>query len=385
MTNRPAPKIPKWPFVLTDLLLIAVAAWALYPILPPKTTGGYIAVIAAFGAWMFGAWICIKPWVDEFHAQTRQLENETLNDSVQQIARIEEVASRIQVATASWQTAQDAAGRTTASAKEIEEKMRSQLKEFIEFNERVDSEERKRLNLEVEKLRRIEAEWLQVAARMLDHTFAITQAAQRSGQPNLASQMTNFQGAIRDAARRVGLIPFHPNIGDRFDERGHQLEDAEAKPAEDALVADVLATGFTFQGQLLRKSLVRVQTPEPPTEEQPPTQQTDTPEPDATTPVEEPAPESAPEPEPEPQPEPETAPEKSEAAAPAPEPELETVPEPQIEPEAPAEPRGEEPRNEEDTFTIVAVESAGSNGDPAPPPPRPRRARKPDPQSLLPF
>lgn len=268
MTNR-SPTLLKWPFILADVLLLAVCAWLINKLLPARSTGDYVIVALAATAWIIGAFICIWPWLIEFKAQTQQFQNETLTDALKQIERLEEVGARVQSATGSWQTAQDSALRVTQLAKEVEERIKADSKDFMEFAERINNDEKQNLRLEVEKLRRNEAEWLQVAARMLDHTFALTAAAVRSGQPNLVTQITNFQNACRDAARRVGLIPFHPAVGDAFDERSQQLEDPNAKVEEGAAVSDILATGFTFQGQLLRKALVRVSGSESQGEAQP--------------------------------------------------------------------------------------------------------------------
>jgi molecular chaperone GrpE (heat shock protein) len=266
MTNRPAPALPKWPFILADVLLLIACAWVINLLLPAKA---YFAIGLAIVGWMVGAWVCVLPWLKEFQAECKLSESENLTSALEQIQKLEEVGDRVQAATATWQSAQDSAMRVTAAAKDIEEKVRADSKEFMEFAERINNDEKQHLRLEVEKLRRNEGEWLQVAARMLDHTFAITVAAHRSGQPNLAAQMNNFQNACRDAARRVGLVPFHPNTGDAYDERSQQLEDANAKPEEGAVVSDILATGYTFQGQLLRKALVRVSSAEQPPANEP--------------------------------------------------------------------------------------------------------------------
>lgn len=268
MTNR-SPTLPKWPFILADVLLLLVSAWMLLKLLPTRTSGAYLVAGLAVVAWIVGAIICIWPWLAEFKAQSQQFQNETLTDALKQIERLEEIGGRVQSATASWQSAQDSALRVTQMAKEIEERVKTNSKDFMEFAERINSDEKQHLKLEVEKLRRTESEWLQVSARMLDHTFALTAAAMRSGQPNLVTQMTNFQNACRDAARRVGLIPFHPAVGEAFDDRSQQVEDPNAKPQDGSVVADILATGFTFQGQLLRKALVRISTNEPQAEPQP--------------------------------------------------------------------------------------------------------------------
>jgi molecular chaperone GrpE (heat shock protein) len=123
---------------------------------------------------------------------------------------------------------------------------------------RANDSERATLRLEVEKLRRVEGEWLQVLVRMLDHVYALHQGASRSGQPKLAEQVGSFQMACRDSARRVGLAPFTANEGEPFDAQRHQLVEEGATAPADAVVAETIATGYTFQGRLVRPALVRL-------------------------------------------------------------------------------------------------------------------------------
>jgi molecular chaperone GrpE (heat shock protein) len=393
MTNR-SPTLLKWPFILADVLLLVVCAWLINKLLPARSTGDYLIVAIAATAWIIGAFICIWPWLIEFKAQTQQFQNESLTDALKQIERLEEIGARVQSATASWQMAQDSALRVTQAAKEIQDRIKTDSKDFMEFAERINNDEKQNLRLEVEKLRRTEAEWLQVAARMLDHTFALTAAAARSGQPNLVTQMTNFQTACRDAARRVGLIPFHPAAGDAFDERSQQLEDANAKPEEGAVVADVLATGFTFQGQLLRKALVRVSQNGSPGEAQP----TETIQ---ETPVFKPEPPEPAEPQQEQTAVAEQAEEIREEQREEPQAEAEKVSEEPIAEESFAEASPEavsetqEPIDVEERVVEVAAvdnetaaetagEISGQQTEVEEDKPR-RRQRKPDPQTSLPF
>ena len=82
------------------------------------------------------------------------------------------------------------------------------------------------------------------------------QAGARSGQPALAKQLGHFQDACRDAARRVGLVPFIAPPGEPFDPERHQLPEGQPTPVDVAFIADTLATGYTFQSQPLRRALV---------------------------------------------------------------------------------------------------------------------------------
>ena len=171
---------------------------------------------------------------------------------------LEGIAGQISGATGKWQDAQEQADKTARAAREIAERMTGEVQAFTEFMQRANDSERANLRLEVEKLRRGEGEWLQVLVRMLDHVYALHQGAFRSGQPKLVEQVGSFQSACRDAARRVGLTPFTANEAEPFDAQRHQLVEAGAKPPPDAVVAETIAAGYTFQGRSVRPALVRL-------------------------------------------------------------------------------------------------------------------------------
>jgi molecular chaperone GrpE (heat shock protein) len=146
--------------------------------------------------------------------------------------------------------------------------MAREIREFNEFQSRMNDTEKAALRLEADKLRRVEGEWLQVVARILDHVFALHNAAARSGQPDLAEQIGHFQHACRDSARRVGLAPFGAEAGEKFDGQKHRAHGVENPPA-DAAVAELLAPGLSFQGRLLRPALVKLQAAGAPATEAP--------------------------------------------------------------------------------------------------------------------
>jgi molecular chaperone GrpE (heat shock protein) len=143
--------------------------------------------------------------------------------------------------------------------------MTAEIRDFNEFQAKMNDTEKGALRLEVDKLRRIEGDWLQVVARILDHVFALHTAAARSGQPELAEQVGQFQHACRDTARRVGLTPFEVAAGEAFDAERQRVHGTENPPAG-AAVAETLAPGLTFQGRLIRPALVRLQAADAPAE-----------------------------------------------------------------------------------------------------------------------
>ena len=248
-------KISKWPFFLGDLLLLGAAGFIYAQSTLPL---GLWQMVVAGTCVLAGACLGVLPFVLEYRLLLKLVETSALTTAVEQIKNIESVAAQISNATGRWQNAQEEAEKVAAAAKSISDRMALELKAFTEFMQRANEGERSTLRLEVEKLRRSESDWLQVSVRMLDHVHALHQGAVRSGQPSLIEQLTAFQNACRDAARRVGLTPFTADHAEPFDPKRHQLLDGQVAPVNGAAIAETVATGYTFQGRLLRPALVRL-------------------------------------------------------------------------------------------------------------------------------
>ncbi len=265
MSESNVPTLAKWPFLLGDLLFIGLATlvwyWSDHP-LDRWLVACYVVCVGT------GAWLAVLPFLTEYRAAVKLAEAGGLATTVEQIKNLEQVGSQIVSASTQLQSALDQSAKTVTAADEIATRMTTEAKAFAEFMNKANDTEKAHLRLEVEKLRRTEAEWVQVVVRMLDHTFALAQAAQRSAQPNVAAQLNQFQNACRDAARRVGLAAFAAQPGDPFDAKAHQLTDAQVAPPAGVRVTETLATGFTFQGQLIRPALVQLEPQRPPPAEQ---------------------------------------------------------------------------------------------------------------------
>ena len=61
----------------------------------------------------------------------------------------------------------------------------------------------------------------------------------------------------------MGLVPFSAAPADKFDAQKHRAHAVDNPPA-DALVAETLAPGMTYQGRLVRPALVRLHEAMPP-------------------------------------------------------------------------------------------------------------------------
>jgi molecular chaperone GrpE (heat shock protein) len=256
MRDLRMPRLAKWPFLLGDVLLLGLALLI------------YTQSRRPMGTWeLFACTFCVAiaagcgilPFLLEYRVLTKLLVADQVSDAAAEIQKLEAFAGQIRHATGLWQTVQESADSTARNAKEIADRMTAELKDFSAFIQKANEGEKSALRLELEKLRRAETDWLQVLVRMLDHTYALHQAALRSGQPRLIEQLGQFQTACRDAARRVGLAPLIATPAEPFDEQRHQLAPGEAKPPPAATIEETLASGYTYQGRILRPALVRLQ------------------------------------------------------------------------------------------------------------------------------
>jgi len=248
-------RIAKWPFLLGDALLLAFAYFIVWKSPHPIAQWEIIVCFVSAG---FGTVIGILPFILDYRVIGKVVEADALGSVAEKIRNLEQLAAQITSATNQWEMAQSQAAKTSTGAKEIADKMAAEVREFAEFMEKMNDSEKATLRLEVEKLHRGEAEWLQVLVRILDHIFALHAAAIHSGQPKLAEQITQFQNACHSTVRRIGLTPFIAAPDEPFDAERHQAVNAREKPSAGAVVAETVGSGYTFQGRLLRPALVRL-------------------------------------------------------------------------------------------------------------------------------
>src|SRR5947209_4424572 len=182
MQNSLAPKLSKWPFFVGDAILFGCAFFICYQSklpMDPWQIGFVVFCVAS------GACLGLMPFLLEYRVLIRLTETNIVANAVSELRKIESIAAQISGVSGQWQSAQEHANKTVATAGAISERMASELKAFSEFMQRTNDNEKANLRLEVEKLHRAEADWLQVLVRLLDHVYALHTGAVRSGQPNL--------------------------------------------------------------------------------------------------------------------------------------------------------------------------------------------------------
>jgi molecular chaperone GrpE (heat shock protein) len=257
MTNAES-SLPLWPFIVADAFLLGAADLILSRGHQPLLWWEALSLVACASA---AAGCMMTPFLRRNRDEQALAQTQLLTDATSQLQNLERLAADLTGATSQWRQFHEQTALVAANAKEAAGSMAGEMKAFTEFLQKSNDAEKAHLRLEVEKLRRSEQEWLQVLVFMLDHIFALFQAARRSGQPGLIEQITHFQNSCRDAARRVGLVPTIAPPGESFDPKAHQVE-GNASPPEHAFIAETLMTGYTYQGQPLRRALVAVRGPE---------------------------------------------------------------------------------------------------------------------------
>ena len=255
MSNATDWKVPKWPFLLGDVCLLFAAGYLTWH--APHPIGHWEIVVSA-ACVAIGAVLGVIPFILEYYATARLIEVNGLETVVDKIQQLDQVAGQITACTNDWTNAQTQAEKTAALARDLTGRMGEEVRQFGDFMTRMNDGEKSALRLEVEKLRRIEGEWLQVLVRILDNVFSLYAAAEHSGQPRLAAQIGQFQTACHDAARRVGLVPFTAEPEEPFNAERHQPMGLKDPPPAGAVIAETVGSGFKYQGKMIRPVLVRV-------------------------------------------------------------------------------------------------------------------------------
>ena len=248
-------KIPKWPFLLGNALLLAFAYLVVWKSAHPISKWEILACLASA---VIGAGLGVLPFLLDYRAVGTAIQVNALGAVADRIRDLEKLAAQIGAATNQWEVVQAQAEKTAAGARQMADKMGAEAREFSQFMQKMNDSEKTALRLEVEKMHRGEAEWLQMLVRVFDHIFALHAAAVRSGQSQLAEQITHFQNGCRDTVRRIGLAPFVAEPGEAFDATRHQVPGSKTEPRDGAVVAETLGSGYTFQGKLLRPAFVRL-------------------------------------------------------------------------------------------------------------------------------
>ncbi len=246
--------VPKWPFLICDALLIALAVWIGLQIKAPLQFWEAACILVAT---LCGAAFAIAPFYMEYRAEARMVEIAQLTTVAREIDQMSAVAAQITAATSHWSNAQTAAQDTATAAQSIADQIAAESKSFQEFMSAANSAKLQALALETDKLRRAEEAWVHALVSELDLVYRLRVSAVRAGKEPFLQITADFQAQCRDVARRVGLVPFEADAGEAFDAALHQLSDGPSAAAT-ARITETQLPGVRLQGRLVRKALVAV-------------------------------------------------------------------------------------------------------------------------------
>jgi molecular chaperone GrpE (heat shock protein) len=258
MSEVSVPTVPKWPFLLGDVLLLGVAgglAWQTHTGAVPYTP---FTVTGIVGSVAVGAWLLCRPFLREHEAAVQAGERTDLSGTLAQIRQLEGVGQMVTAAAAQIQASGLSLAQVEKTAQSLTGRIAEERTQFTQFLQNFNDQEKQTLRLETEKLRRGEKDVLLVLVHVLDHTYALFQAGARSGQPGLTQQLAQFRGACLEAVRRIGLVAQETAPGTAFDPEQHQTPDGQ-EAAPGSPIAGTFACGYTFQGALLRRVIVVTQ------------------------------------------------------------------------------------------------------------------------------
>ena len=247
--------VPKWPFLLSDIIFIGLGYWISTLITGPAEQWHIISILVCAG---LGAAFAVAPFYFEYRAEAKAVEIVQLTTVAKEVNKMETVAAQITDATASWNSVQESSRHTAQLAEEISSGMAATVKEHHEFMAKAGTDEHATLKLEVEKLRRTEQDWAATLVGQLDLVYRLERSAAASGQEPFMQTMATFQSQCRDLAKRVGLVAFEAEPDVAFDDEQHGLLNNETTPAEGAKVTETRLPGIRLQGRLIRKPLVSV-------------------------------------------------------------------------------------------------------------------------------
>ena len=247
------PRIPFLPFIIADMALL-VTALAIFSVgsrpLGPWEIGAVVSCVA------LGGWIVVYPFRKVIDMEMQKASAHRLNQSVARIQNLESIATRIETASANWMEIEKKTDASLNKAEDISREMIEEADSFREFLANASNEETQHLRLMVDKLKKTEKDWIQIIMAMMDHVIALRWAAQKSGNQNLAGQISNFHNQLVEITRQVGLLPFEPAAGEDYDPDLHQPYETELTVAAGTPIEAVKTAGFRFRGVVIRKALV---------------------------------------------------------------------------------------------------------------------------------
>lgn len=252
------PSLNPLPFLIVDFTLLATALLLVNASARPLSLGSAALVTICVGA---GGLIALYPYAQGFRARQRLQEIDNVGDTLDRLDSLNTIVERVERVGAQWRNAQETNEAVSKQCNDAAALLFEESKTIREFAQKQNDQQKANLRLEIQKLRQGEAEWIQAATLMLDHTAALHGAISDSGDETAIRRLDKFQNSAHEIMRRVGLVGFAPRPGAPFDPDANKVADRADTPPDGSRIKAVVAMGIRYQGRVLRPALVQVHPP----------------------------------------------------------------------------------------------------------------------------
>jgi hypothetical protein len=184
MNLDPAPRLPKWIFLVIDLCLLLTAFIIIFFAKDPYAPFPFITAVVCVG---LAAIIGLIPFLIDYAADSAeyvQAERGKVADHVQRLNAASESLAR---AAAQIKAVEEAVHKTAHAAENLPYRMQEKLAEFNQQLAQVEDEEKERLNEELTTLRQSESERLQAIADKIHKATGELAALEAATRKQLAA------------------------------------------------------------------------------------------------------------------------------------------------------------------------------------------------------
>lgn len=184
MNLEPAPRLPKWIFLVIDLGLLLTAFIIVYFAKNPYAPVPLISAVACVG---LAAIIGLVPFLIDYAADSAEYVQQERARIADQVQRLNAAGESLARAAAQIKAVEEAVHKTAHAAENLPYRMQEKLAEFNQQLATTEDEEKERLTEELATLRQGESERLTVLADKISKTLAELTALDASTRKQLAA------------------------------------------------------------------------------------------------------------------------------------------------------------------------------------------------------
>jgi hypothetical protein len=197
MNLDPAPRLPKWPFILVDCVLLGtiylIATFAKDPFSP-------VPFLSCTALVVLGITAFLAPFLIDY-ARAQEEAARALHDAMEgQLKRLHAANESLTRNAAHAKAVEEAAHKTMHAAENLPYRMQEKLAEFNQALEQAEDEEKENMAAELAALRQSEGEKLQAVADKIHKTTAEMAALEKATRAQLGAAELKLQQLVTTLA-----------------------------------------------------------------------------------------------------------------------------------------------------------------------------------------